>query len=426
MSFLVFTIIFFMVMLLMGMPVAYAMGISGLIGLMNSGTVAPVIAAQKCFTTLNSFTLMAVPFYILAGELMNTGGITRRLVRFCSVLLSAWRGALAHANVLVSMIMAGFSGSATADAVSVGAIMIPAMIEDGYTPEFSAGVTAASACIGPIIPPSLTMVIYGGITGLSIGTLFMAGLVPGILIGLVQMVVVALYCKRVNFPKRGRAPIKDILQAAWASKWALVAPVIVLGGIASGLFTATEAGMVLCIYAIFVSIFAHKELKFSDLPAVFDRACHSMAVPCQIICLSSLFGQVVTRGNLATIMCNGLMNITTSKTGIILLTMGILFIVGLFMDGTVAMMIFVPVLFPIGQAVGLNPVHYAIIIMIVILIGTVTPPVGLQLFIAANIAKTPITKVYIWPFVLVMMALMLACTFIPELVIFVPKALGFI
>ena len=423
---LVFTIVFFMVMLLLGMPVAYAMGISGLIGLMSMGTVSPVIAAQKCFTTLNSFTLMAVPFYILAGELMNTGGITRRLVKFCSVLLSSWRGALAHANILVSMIMAGFSGSATADAVSVGAILIPAMIEDGYTPEFSAGVTAASACIGPIIPPSLTMVIYGGITGLSIGTLFMAGLVPGILIGLAQMLITALYCKRINFHKGKPSPVKEILKAAWASKWALVAPVIVLGGIATGFFTATEAGMVLCIYAIFVSVFAHKELKFKDLPDVFDRACHSMAVPCQIICLSSLFGQVVTRGNLATMLCNGLMNITTSPMGIMMLTLAILFVVGLFMDGTVAMMIFVPVLFPIGQAVGIDPIQYATIIMIVILIGTVTPPVGLQLFIAANIAKTPITKVYIWPFVIIEMLIMLACCFIPGLTLLVPRLLGFI
>ena len=418
------TILLFLAMLLLGMPVAYAMGISGLWGLMQFGTVAPVIAAQKCFATMNSFTLMAVPFYILAGELMNTGGITRRLVRFCSVLLQSWRGALAHANVLVSMIMAGFSGSATADAVSVGAIMIPAMQEDGYTPEFSAGVTAASSCIGPIIPPSLTMVIYGGITGISIGTLFMAGIIPGILIGLAQMCVVAFYCRKAGIPKKNRAPLREIAKAAWDSKWALIAPVIVLGGIASGIFTATEAGLVLCIYAILVSVFAHKEIRLRDLPAVFNRAGHSMAVPCMIICLASLFGQVVTRGNLATIMCNSLMGITTNKHLIILMTMAILFVVGLFMDGTVAMMIFVPVLFPIGQAVGLNPVHYAMIIMIVILIGTVTPPVGLQLFISASIAKVPVTRVYIWPFVIVMMALMILFTFVPGFVTLIPQLLS--
>ncbi len=193
MTTMIITIVLFMIMLLMGFPVAYAMGIAGMWGLLDFGTVSDVMAAQKCFSTMNSFTLMAVPFYILAGELMNTGGITRKLIRFCSLLLQHWRGALAHANVLVSMIMAGFAGSATADAVSVGAIMIPAMEEDNYTPEFSAGVTAASSCIGPIIPPSLTMVIYGGITGLSIGTLFMAGIVPGILIGFAQMGVCAYY-----------------------------------------------------------------------------------------------------------------------------------------------------------------------------------------------------------------------------------------
>lgn len=424
MSIMTTTILLFLVMLLMGMPVAYAMGISGLYGLMRFGTVAPVIAAQKCFATMNSFTLMAVPFYILAGELMNTGGITKRLVHFCSVILQSWRGALAHANILVSMIMAGFSGSATADAVSVGAIMIPAMIEDGYTPEFSAGVTAASACIGPIIPPSLTMVIYGGITGISIGTLFMAGIIPGILVGLSQMAVTAIYCRKNNISKKPHAKLREIGTAAWNAKWALIAPVIVLGGIASGIFTATEAGLVLCIYAILVSVFAHKEIRFRDLPAIFNRAAHSMAIPCTIICFASLFGQVVTRGNLATTMCNGLLGITTNKYIVIILTMAILFIVGLFMDGTVAMMIFVPVLFPIGQAVGLDPIHYAIIIMIVILIGTVTPPVGLQLFIAASIAKVPVTKVYIWPFVIVMMVLMLLFTFVPGFITLIPNLLS--
>jgi C4-dicarboxylate transporter DctM subunit len=197
-----------------------------------------------------------------------------------------------------------------------------------------------------------------------------------------------------------------------------------LGGIATGFFTATEAGVVLCIYAIFVSIFAHKELTFKELPGVFVRACNSMGVPCWIICLASLFGQVITRGNLATILCDGLMNITTSPTGILLLTLAILFVVGLFLDGTVAMMIFVPVLFPIGQAVGLDPIHYAMIIMITILIGTVTPPVGLQLFIAAGIAKTSVMKVYVWPFVFVMMALMLLFTFVPGFVTFLPNLLG--
>lgn len=424
MTTMIMTIVIFMVMLLLGFPVAYAMGLSGLIGLISFGTVSDVMAAQKCFATMNSFTLMAVPFYILAGELMNQGGITRKLIRFCSLLLQHWRGALAHANVLVSMIMAGFAGSATADAVSVGAILIPSMEEDGYTPEFSAGVTAASSCIGPIIPPSLTMVIYGGITGLSIGTLFMAGIVPGILIGLAQMLVCAFYGRKEKWPKKPRAAGKEILKAAWEAKWALVAPVIVLGGIMSGFFTATEAGIVLVIYSVFVSVFAYREIRLRDLPRIFNKACVSMAVPCMIICLASLFGQVITRGNLATILCSNLLAITTDKTQILMITIAILFVVGLFLDGTVAMMVFVPVLFPIGNAVGLDPIHFAIIIMITILIGTITPPVGLQLYIAAGIAKVPVTKVVIWPFVAVMIALMILFAFVPQFVTIVPNLLG--
>ncbi|MCI9332445.1 MAG: TRAP transporter large permease [Oscillibacter sp.] len=424
MTTMILTILIFMALLLLGFPVAYAMGLAGLWGMLDFGTVSDVLAAQKCFTTMNSFTLMAVPFYILAGELMNTGGITRKLIRFCSLLLQHWRGALAHANVLVSMIMAGFAGSATADAVSVGAILIPAMQEDGYTPEFSAGVTAASSCIGPIIPPSLTMVIYGGITGLSIGTLFMAGIVPGILIGLAQMSVCAYYGHKERWVKKSRASLCEISAAAWEAKWALVAPVIVLGGIMGGLFTATEAGIVLVIYSILVSVFAYKEIRIRDLPGILNKACVSMAVPCMIICLASLFGQVITRGNLASILCGGMLDITENPTLILMMVIGILFAVGLFLDGTVAMMIFVPVLFPIGNTVGLDPIHFAIIIMITILVGTITPPVGLQLFIAAGIAKVPVTKVVVWPFVFAMVALLVLFTFVPEFVTMVPNLLG--
>ncbi len=192
----------------------------------------------------------------------------------------------------------------------------------------------------------------------------------------------------------------------------------------SGFFTATEAGIVLVIYSIFVSVFAYKEISLRDLPKIFNKACVSMAVPCMIICLASLFGQVITRGNLATILCSNLLGITTDKTLIMLLVIAILFVVGLFLDGTVAMMIFVPVLFPIGNAVGLDPIHFAIVIMITILIGTITPPVGLQLFIAAGIAKVPVTKVVIWPFVAVMMALMFLYAFVPQFITFIPGLLA--
>ena len=294
--------------------------------------------------------------------------------------------------------------------------------------------------MGLVMPITYIITAFANLSGMGGAPLFsiargkgddrQAGRIMGnafvylVVLGVLQMVVVAIYCKKINFPKKRHAPIKVILKAAWESKWALIAPVIVLGGIASGIFTATEAGVVLCIYAIFVSIFAYKEISFKDLPKVFERACNSMGVPCWIICLAALFGQVVTRGNMAAILCGGLLDITTSQTGIVLLTIAILFVVGLFVDGTVAMMVFVPVLYPIGEMVGLDPVYYAMIIMITILVGTVTPPVGLQLYIAAGIAKTPVMKVYIWPFVAVMMALMIACVFIPDIITFLPDLLS--
>ena len=224
--------------------------------------------------------------------------------------------------------------------------------------------------------------------------------------------------------KKSRASLCEISAAAWEAKWALVAPVIVLGGIMGGLFTATEAGIVLVIYSILVSVFAYKEIRIRDLPGILNKACVSMAVPCMIICLASLFGQVITRGNLASILCGGMLDITENPTLILMMVIGILFAVGLFLDGTVAMMIFVPVLFPIGNTVGLDPIHFAIIIMITILVGTITPPVGLQLFIAAGIAKVPVTKVVVWPFVFAMVALLVLFTFVPEFVTMVPNLLG--
>lgn len=408
----------------LGLPAAFAMGTSGLIGLLTIDGVSAAVIPKKIFEALNSFPLLAVPLYVLVGEIMNTGGITRRLVAFCNAWLRHIRGSLSHSNIVVSMIMAGFSGSATADAVSVGAIMIPAMIKDGYSPEYSAGVTAASSCIGPIIPPSIIMVLYGGITGLPIGTLFLGGIVPGILIGLSQMVVTVIYGKRLNWPKYPRASFQEKWNVTKDAIWALLAPVIIIGTLMLGVCTATEAGAITVLYCLFISIFIYHDLPIKKIPAVLKRAARNTAIPCLIISFAGLFGFVLTRENFASILVGKMFSISQDPHIVMLMVIILLMIVGLFVDGTVALITFAPILFPIGQMMNFPPIQFALVILMVIMIGTITPPVGLQLYVAANIAKVPITKVVIWPFVIAMIAVVIACAYIPELVTFVPTLFG--
>ena len=408
----------------LGLPAAFAMGTSGLIGLLTIDGVSAAVIPKKIFEALNSFPLLAVPLYVLVGEIMNTGGITRRLVAFCNAWLRHIRGSLSHSNIVVSMIMAGFSGSATADAVSVGAIMIPAMIKDGYSPEYSAGVTAASSCIGPIIPPSIIMVLYGGITGLPIGTLFLGGIVPGILIGLSQMGVTAIYGKRLNWPKYPRASFQEKWNVTKDAIWALLAPVIIIGTLMLGVCTATEAGAITVLYCLFISIFIYHDLPIKKIPAVLKRAARNTAIPCLIISFAGLFGFVLTRENFASILVGKMFSISQDPHIVMLMVIILLMIVGLFVDGTVALITFAPILFPIGQMMNFPPIQFALVILMVIMIGTITPPVGLQLYVAANIAKVPITKVVIWPFVIAMLAVVIACAYIPELVTFVPTLFG--
>lgn len=419
---IIFMIIVFLFLLFLGMPVAFAMAISGTLTVLRLGEeVSPLLIPQRLFMSLNSFPLLAVPFFILAGELMNKGGITRRLIEFSKVLIGRKRGSLAHVNVVTNIIMAGFSGSATADAVAVGTIMLPAMEKEGYPPEFSAGLTASAACIGPIIPPSCVMVIYGGITGLSIGQMFMGGFIPGLTIGLGLMVVVAFYARKYNWPYGEKTTISKIVSAFKGAFLALLAPVIILGGIITGVATATEAGVVAVVYAFIIAVFVYKEINFKQIPKIFLDAGMNTAIPVVIIAGASSFGWILARQNFAASLVNALLGVTDNAYILYFLIICILLIVGLFVEGTAALLIFVPILFPLGNLLGYDPIHFALVIMITILIGTVTPPVGLQLYIAASIAKVPISKVVVWPFVAIMIAVLLLITYIPSLVTYLPS-----
>jgi len=411
----------FVILLFSGMPVAFAMAISGTLAVVGLGDVSPLLIPQRMFMSLNSFPLLAIPFFILAGQLMNTGGITYRIVEFSKALIGHMSGSLAHVSVVSNIIMAGFSGSATADAVAIGSVMIPAMKKDGYPPEFTVGLNASAACIGPIIPPSLVMVVYGAITGLSIGKMFLGGFIPGLAIGIGLMVLVVFYARKNNWPRGKKSTIFEIITAFRKAFLALLAPVIILGGIITGIMTATEAGVIAAVYALVISLFVYKEITFKQIPKILVDSAINTAVPVVIISCASIFGWVLAREGFASAVSNFIFGVTTNVYISYLLIICILLIVGLFVEGMAALIIFVPVLFPIGNQLGLDPIHFALVIMITIMIGTITPPVGLQLYVASSIAKIPISKVIIWPFVIIMVTVLLIVTYIPSLVTYLPS-----
>jgi len=412
----------FLILLFLGMPVAFAMGIAGIAVLFLIGDVPMTLVPQRLFTSVNSFPLMAVPYFILAGYIMNASGITNRLVAFARALIGHFAGGLAQVNVFTSMLFAGISGSASADTAAVGSTLIPAMKRDKYSPAFSASVTAASATIGSIIPPSIVMVIYGAMTDISVGALFIAGLVPGILIGVAQMSVVHYYAKKRNYKSEQKVPLSEVFKRFKEAIWALLAPVIIIGGILSGVFTATEAGVVAAVYAIFVGLFIYKEIKIKDLKKVFLESTVMTASPIIILGMASIFGWIITHQQFSRELTNLLLNISENPHVILFTIILMLVLVGLVVESLAAMVMFIPVLAPLVTTFGWDPIHFAIVVIIALLIGTVTPPVGIQLYISASIAKISVSKMHeIWAFIFVMVLVLLLIAYVPALVTFLPN-----
>lgn len=413
-------LISFLVLLFLGMPVGFAMAISGVLALLSLGDVSLVLVPQRMYLSLNSFPFLAVPFFILSGEIMNAGGITKRIVGFAEGLVGHFRGGLGHVNVVANMIMAGVSGSASADAVAIGSVMIPAMVQAGYPAAFAAGLTASAATIGPIIPPSIVMVIYGSMTGVSIGAMFLGGVIPGVLIGIGLMVIVWWYAKREGWKRGARVPYGEVFRRFLEAFWALVAPIIIVGGILAGIFTPTEAGVVACLYSLFVGFFVYRELSWRKLWQILLNAAITTSVPMIIVSGASIFGWILARQQFAKYMVGFITDVTNSPLAAYLLIVGILLFIGLFVEALAAIIIFVPVLLPIGQHFGFNPVHFALVIIIAMLIGTVTPPVGLQLYIASAISRVPVPKVVVWPFVGAMTVVLILIVIVPATVTWIP------
>jgi len=418
----------FLLTLALGFPVAFCLGITALIALWV-GDVPLLLMAQRMFTGMDSFPLMAVPFFVLAGELMNQGGTTRRLIDFANILVGRIPGGLAHTNILASMFFGGISGSAVADAAALGTILIPGMTRKGFPLGFSAAVTAASSTMGPIIPPSILMLIMGVSTGISIGGLFAAGIIPGILMGLSMMVYSYIVAVRRNFP---REEFPFSLKLLWkefcAAGPALLAPVIILGGILGGIFTPTEAAAVAVLYAFILGQFVYRELKLKQIPSIFIQSGITTAVLLLIIAMANIFSWVLTSEQVPTRIAGLLLKITHNPYIILLLINVLLLFVGMFMEGGAAIIILAPTLLAVAKTVGIDPMHFGFLMVFNLVVGLLTPPLGVCLFVVCGITNLSLQRLSraTFPFMILQIGLLLLVTYCPGIVLLIPRMLGYV
>jgi C4-dicarboxylate transporter DctM subunit len=415
----------FAVLLLLNVPVAFALGLAGFAALVVSGQYPLAIVDQRMFTAFDSFPLMAIPFYILAGGLMDCGGISGRIVRFAGTLVGHLRGGLAMVAVVSCMFFSGVSGSAVADAAAIGAALIPAMTRRHYDPAFSASLVASSAVMGPIIPPSIPMVLYGVLAGVSIADLFVAGILPGVVIALSLMIVCYWEAVRHNYPREQRATLRELLSVLREAIWALLMPVIILGGILSGAFTATEAGAAAVVYAVVVGMFIHRDLKWHHFGDVLKGTVVATAVVMFLVATSTLFAWLMTVERIPQAIAETMLSWTTSVFVQLMLINVFLLVVGTVLDVAPALILAVPILLPLVKQLGVDPVHFGVIVVTNLVVGLITPPVAPTLVIAANIAKISLDRITaaVWRFLITLLVVLMLVTYIPALSTWLPGLL---
>lgn len=417
----------FAVTMAIGIPIAWALGIGGL-GAILLMDIPLNTVPQKIYTGMDCFPLLCLPLFILAGEIMAYGGLTRRLLDFAVVLVGFIRGGLALANVIASMLFGGITGSAIADASALGSVEIPMMTRNGYDPPFSAAITAASACIGPIIPPSIPVVIYAmAVSGVSIGGLFAGGMIPGILVGVALMIASYVISRKRMYPKREqKITPREFLIALRDALLAIMTPVIILGGIIGGVFTPTEAASIAVAYSFIIAYFVYRELKLSDLPAMFLRSGVTAAVVMIIIGTCNIFGMVIAFEQLALKL--EVIVRPLGYYGYILAINIIFLLIGTFMDQNPAILILAPVFAPIAAHLGIEPIHFGVIVIMNLVIGLITPPLGQVLFVVGPIARVSFEDVAkeVLPFMLVEIAVLFLVSYIPFFAVYMPKLFGYI
>lgn len=418
-------VIIFIASIAIGVPICYGLGLVSFIGIHSLSAIPNTVVFTKMFNGLNSFTLLAVPLFILAANLMNEGEITEKLIDCCNALVGHFQGGLAYSNILVSMIFAGISGSSQADTAGVGKIFIPAMEKQGYDKGTSVGVTAASSTLGSIIPPSITMVVYAGIANVSTGALFMTGIVPGILLGLAMMAVVKFYAKKKNFPKCKRVPIREALKLVYRSMPALLTPIILIGGIVSGMFTPTESAAFACMYALLVGIFFYRTIKVGNLPRILIETMKMSSLSLFALATANALGELLSYYQLNVLVQNFFLGLAGGRLVFLLVVVAFFLFVGTFMDAVPAMILFVPIILPSAVALGISPVILGLIIVVTLALGLVTPPYGLCLLLASSISGITIEDAFkgTLPYFLSSLVVLLLMLLFPNLWLTIPSAL---
>jgi len=416
----------FVVLIFIGVPIAFVIGIVSLLGIISIPMIPNLTVFMKMFNGLNSFVLLAIPLFILAANIMNRGKITEMLVNFCIALVGNIRGGLAHANILVSMIFAGVSGSSQADTAGVGKMLIPAMIDTGYDKETTVGVTAASSTIGVIIPPSIPMVVYSGLTNASVAALFIGGMIPGILIGLTMMLIVCVVGRKRNFPKYERAGFRKVWGLFRQSFPALLTPVIIVGGITTGWYTPTEAAAFASVYALLISLFFYRTLTLRDMPDIIKETLKLSSLSLFALATASALGELLGYYKASDHIGAFFAATIASPQIFMLIVIAFFLFVGTFMDAIPAMILFMPVSLPTALRLVITSVHLGIVVVITLAIGLVTPPYGLCLLIAGSIADLSIERSLrgVLPYIAADLIILLLVAMFPDIAFYIPRMLG--
>ena len=412
-----------LLLLALEFPVAIAMTGASVAYLLLRGDIPLVVVAQRVTVGVDSFVLLAIPFFFLAGELMNRGGITQRLVDLAQALVGGVRGGLGHVTVVTNMIMAGMSGSAVADAAGTGAVLIPAMEQAGYPKTFSAALVGAASTIGPVIPPSIPFVIYGGITGVSVGRLFLGGVVPGVLMGVFLMGAVYMVAKRRGYRAEGWLTLSEALHSTWRAIPVMLFPVIILGGIFSGIVTPTEAAVVAVVYAVLLSTLFYRELSLGDLFSILAAVAGNTAKITFIIASAGLYGWLLAREGVPQQLTELFLSISREPWVILLMVNVLLLILGCLMETTALLVILTPVLMDLITRVGIDPVHFGVVLTLNLMIGLLTPPVGMTLYVMVSLTGISVTDFTreCGIFMVALVVVLGLITYVPKLVIFLPQ-----
>ena len=414
-------------LLMISMPIGTTLLITGMMFLLLTGIVDPFIAAQRVATGIDSFPLLAIPFFMLAAELMNVAGITDRMFRLAKCVVGSVPGGLAHVNVLASMLFAGMSGSAVADAAGLGRIEIKAMKDDGYDAEFAAAVTAASSTIGPIIPPSISFVIFGLTAGTSIGGLFLGGFIPGLAMGLLLMVLIHIISVRRHYGKGSPFKFSEFAVALKEAILPLMTPILIVGGIVGGIFTPTEAGAFAILYAFILGKFVYRKIGWKDIPDIIYTTAMSAGNVLFIIATSSLIGWILTMQQVPQNMAAIVVEWAPQPWQFLMLVNLLLLVLGCFMAAAPVIIMLIPVLLPVATIMGIHPIHLGVVMVLNLMVGLITPPVGLCLFVVSDIVQVPVMRVMraLLPFFIPLLVVLLLITFWSDMVMFLPRYLGF-